>query len=140
MNHDQDFLRQQLDVVLNLNRLTKQDELEWRYAEPERSFLRTQEEAYRAVFDGLELRVEEVANPLKDVPKHRIEFYDGSFRLRVIDPASGDDKIVIPPLAAVDDLAAIIRKRLEAQVEAATASEGSMEDLKAFNQKLEQMR
>lgn len=140
MNHDRDFIKQQLDVVLNVNRLTKQGDIEWRYAEIEGSLLPNRDEAYRASFDGLELRVEEVANPLKDVPKHRVEFYDGSFRLRVIDPASGEDKIVIPPLEAVDDLAAIIRNRLEAQVEAATASEGSMEDLKAFNQKLEQVR
>jgi len=124
--------------MLNLIRLTQQEEIEWRPVPSKRSLGRPGKEVYRSFFAGLELCIEEVDNPLKDITKRRAEFYDGSFRLRVIDPELGNDKIVIPPLAAVDDLAAIIRNRLEEQVAAAIASEGTMEDLKAFNQKLQQ--
>lgn len=126
--------QEQLDIVLRLNKLTKRGKLTWR-REPSQEQGRSRNRVgYVADWNGYRLIVEKAPRASgRILASQRIG--NASHRLRVRSRgATSDDKIVIPPMPAIDDLVASIR-RVNDEPDRA---KGGIDDLRAFKRQLDE--
>jgi hypothetical protein len=126
--------KEQLEIILRLNKLTKREKLTWRrqpFQEHRRSGNRV---GYVADWNGYRLIVEEAPRGSGGIlASQRIG--NASHRLRIRSRgAKRDDKIVIPPMPAIDDLVASIR-RVNDEPDRA---KGGIDDLRAFKRQLDE--
>lgn len=130
---EQPTQKQQLDIVLNLNRLTKEDKIKWVAGGHEDA-----EKPPRILYsaDWKEYRVQILeGNP----PEHAQLVVQGTGKtddvwIRVRDRREDEDQIVIPPMSAISDLVDTIERRTGLD----TGETTDPEALDTFNQLLEE--
>ena len=128
--------QKQLDIVLKLNKLTKQGKIKWNMSsrttfDTEEGGLMATLAFFEAEYKGRTFRVEEISEgPVQSLQRSLLQVKkpEGSFRLVVSDPDESSN-IIIPPIPAIDDLAQTIRRTYE---------EGKIEELEELDRLLEE--
>ncbi|PQJ34557.1 hypothetical protein BSZ35_08070 [Salinibacter sp. 10B] len=101
--------QKQLDIVLNLNQLTKKERIEWEPADRERAENQVRSvPVYESVWKDHHVRILHGDPPLEksDV---RIDEEPNSYWIQII--GTDDGEIVIPPMPAVEDLVDTIERK-----------------------------
>jgi len=127
--------KEQLKIVLRLNKLTKRDKLHWhreQFTERERMQNRS---GYVTDWNGYTLIVEEAPRGSSGIMFSSYGIGNASHRLRIRSRGeTGDDRIIIPPMPAIDDLVESIR-RVNNEPDRA---KGDLDDLRAFQRQLDE--
>lgn len=130
--------QEQLDIVLRLNKLTKRGKLSWERVRPQGEVVGMSRDAYVADWKGNRVIVEEP--PVNASTGGGIAYEslnDASYRLRVRSrraDSDDEDRIVIPPMPAIDDLVATIQ-RVNDEPDRA---KGDLDDLRDFKEQLDE--
>lgn len=123
---------EQLDIVLRLNKQTKRGKLTWRREQIPQTG--TSRDVYVADLDTYRILVEEapsgsgIGSLLERRASHRLRI-----RRRHAE-ADDDDRIVIPPMPAIDDLVSTIR-RVNDEPDRA---KGNLDQLRSFKKHLDE--
>jgi len=123
---------EQLDVVLRLNKQTKRDKLTWRREQIRQTG--KPRDVYVADLDTYRIIVEEA--PTGQGVGSLLE-RQASYRLRIRHrhaEAEDDDRIVIPPMPAIDDLVSTIQ-RVNDEPDRA---KGNLDELRSFKKHLDE--
>lgn len=128
--------QEQLDVVLRLNKLTKQGKLPWQRAHSAQA--ENSHDMYIANLKSYRIVVEE--SPSRRGLRTRLGRgalleREASYRLRIRPRRAGsedDDQIVIPPMPAIDDLVSTIRRVNDEP----NRAKGDLDDLRSFKKHL----
>lgn len=136
-NVSESHRQEQLDIVLRLNKLTKRGTLSWKSIRPQSAVVGSGRDAYVADWKGHRVIVEEPpVNASTGVVGAYESLDDASYRLRVrpLHADSEEDRIVIPPMPAIDDLVATIQRVNDEP----DRSKGDLDDLRAFKEQLDE--
>ena len=125
--------KKQLEIVLNLNRLTKEQKIDWESGD------RWGENAHPRVLYSADWKGHRVQSLEGNPPERTQLAVQGGrdteeFWIRVQDQDEEEDRIVIPPMSAISDLVDTIERK--AGVDARETSDP--EALDAFNRLLEE--
>ena len=101
--------RKQLDIVLNLNRLTKKRRIEWtRVTQQQEDSPARSRPLYEAEYKGHDVQIL-YGDPPLEKENVRVENEPDSYWVRVTGSKVGE--IVIPPMPAVEDLVDTIKRK-----------------------------
>jgi hypothetical protein len=123
---------EQLDIVLRLNKQTKRGKLSWRRGQIQRTG--TSRDVYVADLDTYRIIVEEA--PAGQGIGSLLE-RQASYRLRIRHrhaEADDEDRIVIPPMPAIDDLVSTIQRVNDEP----DRSKGNLDELRSFKKHLDE--